>query len=554
MLRRLLAAFSRYRPRVLTLVVLMAISGLLVLANSIGVSTARSISSQTYPPAASELQFEVGKPAPSGSSFLNLSYGWPIVWRQYVIFAWMPAVLGENYSAARLAANLVIWLLLLAAPAVACEWLLRRYRPRWRFRLRLRFSLRTLLVATGLAAAFCAWFAPARNRANSQDPLIAAVNGHGGSLWGERWGPKWLDRYGADRFCRRIFGAEIAVRRVNDAKDRQELLQLLDGLSRASDLQYLHLKADQLSPELMAALAKLRRLETLQIEAEGLAPGADRGLADALVGMQRLRILSISGSYRLLNEPPSEWLTAVGRLSQLEHLRLRNWMVASEDLAPLTGLTKLKSLTLERLCVDPKSPEWDLPLLARLSPLVQLEVLDLKGSAVDDRDLQHIARQPRLKSLNLSGIYLTGRALADLAPLVALEELAVRFYPPVWEGWEAVVKLKGLKKLHIDDYNEEAWRSRDAMRGELPFGVLEHEIEDNLKAYNALRKTNPGLVIDDDDEPLRTFESRLAPQGELTRNLVHNSSDSDRYSRAVQAWKDKQAGKTAGVVNSPATK
>lgn len=535
MIRRSLAAFSRHRPRVLTLVVLMTIAGALVVANSIGVSTARSNPPKTHPPAAAELQFDVGKPAPGGSSYGNLSYGWPLGWRQYVIFAWTPEVLAENYSAGRLAANLAIWLVLLTAPAGACEWLLRRFRPQ------LRFSLRTLLVATGLTGSLCGWFAVAYHRANAQDPLIACVNRHGGRVWGERWGPQWLDRYGAGRFCRRVFGAKIDVGRVRDAKGRQEFDQLLDGLSRASDLQYLSLKADQLTPELIAALARLWRLEKLQIEAGGLAPGAGRALADALGGLRRLRVLSISGTF--YSEPPSEWLAAVGRLSQLEHLRLHNWMIASEDLAPLAGLTKLKSLTLERVCVDPNRPEWDLPLLARLPALVQLEALDLKGSAVVDGDLRHIARQPRLKSLNLSGVYLTGPALADLSPLANLEELAVRFYPPVWEGWKAVVKLKGLKKLHLDFFDEEVWRSRDAMREALPFGVLEHEVDECLRAYIAMRKANPGLVIDDDDEPLRKFEARLAPQGELIRNFVPNAFHSERFSQAVQAWKEKRAGK-----------
>lgn len=266
MIRRPLAAVSRYRPRVLTLVLLAAIAGLLVRANSIGVSTARSNPSKTNPPAAEELQFDVGKPAPGGSFYGNLSYGWPLTWRQYVIFAWTPEVLAENYSARRLAANLAIWLALLVLPAGICEWLLRRYRPRWRFRPRLRFSLRTLLIATGLAGSLSGWFAAAYHRANAQDPLIDCVNRHGGSVWGERWGPKWLERYGADRFCRRIFGAQIDIGRINVLKDRQEFQQLLDGLSRASDLQYLSLTAGQLTPELMAALGKLRRLETLQIE------------------------------------------------------------------------------------------------------------------------------------------------------------------------------------------------------------------------------------------------------------------------------------------------
>jgi hypothetical protein len=326
-------------------------------------------------------------------------------------------------------------------------------------------------------------------------------------------------------------------------KNPQEFQYLFDDVSRASDLQYLSLKADQLTPENITAIAKLRRLETLQIETEGLAPGAGRALADALGGMQRLRVLSISGSDRLLNETASEWLPGVGRLSQLKHLRLRNWMVASEDLAPLAGLTKLHSLTLERVNVDPNLPEWEVPMLAGLPALAQLEALDLTGSQLDDRDLPHIARLSRLKSLNLSGIYFTGPALADLAPLAALEELAVDFYAPEWDSLEALVKLKGLTKLHINSFDEEAWRSRDALRAALPDWVQDHEVGNSLRAFAALRKANPGLVIDDNDEPLRTFEARLAPLGEVIRDFIGIPSESDIFRQAVQAWKEKRAEK-----------
>jgi hypothetical protein len=113
----------------------------------------------------------------------------------------------------------------------------------------------------------------------------------------------------------------------------------------------------------------------------------------------------------------------------------------------------------------------------------------------------------------------------------------------VYGGFEALLKVKGLKKLHINSFDEEAWQSRDALRAELGFGVLDHEVDESLKAYAALRKANPGLVIDGNDEALKTFEARLAPQGELIRNFVHNSSESDRLSQAVQAWKEMQAGK-----------
>ena len=80
-----------------------------------------------------------------------MSYGWPLLWRQYLIVGgYGIEVVGETYSGIRLAINAAIWLILLAAPAACCEWVVRRYRPR------LRFSLRTLLAATALAERYAA--------------------------------------------------------------------------------------------------------------------------------------------------------------------------------------------------------------------------------------------------------------------------------------------------------------------------------------------------------------------------------------------------------------
>ncbi|HVW39389.1 MAG TPA: hypothetical protein VHB99_18860, partial [Pirellulales bacterium] len=151
-MRLRLGAFARYRPRVLTVILLAAIVAAIWLANSIEDYRLRKYHSTARPPPQSELQFNVEEASEAdfrGIADQNLSYGWPLLWRQYVVEFTMgtgPFIIAQNYSPARLAGNLGIWLVMLAAPASACEWLLRRYRPRW------PFSLRTLLVAVGLAA------------------------------------------------------------------------------------------------------------------------------------------------------------------------------------------------------------------------------------------------------------------------------------------------------------------------------------------------------------------------------------------------------------------
>ncbi|HEV3004961.1 MAG TPA: hypothetical protein VGX78_10895 [Pirellulales bacterium] len=166
-----------WRPRVTTIFVLMIVSAPTLLAN---------------------FSFDVvGTPSPPYMMerwVTKASFGWPLTWYWCVLVNGKGLGLfrGWDYSAVRLAGNLVIWLLMFTVVGLTWEWRSRRYWPQ------LRWSLRTMLVAVGLVAVVCAWCAAARNRAQEQDALIALAGDH--NVWVERWGPKWLDLVGADRF------------------------------------------------------------------------------------------------------------------------------------------------------------------------------------------------------------------------------------------------------------------------------------------------------------------------------------------------------------------
>ena len=465
-MRLRLEAFSRYRPRVLTLVLMAAIAAVLVLAN---------------------LSADVGG---ANVTAAYVEYGWPLIWRRYVVGLAGGSAL-DHVRVGRLTGNVAMWLFMLAAPGIACEWLMRRYRPR------LRWSLRTMLGAVGLVAAFFAWCASIHDRAEMQDQLIADFDARGSAVIEmENWGPKWFSLIVAERYLRRINYA-----RVYDAGPHAELLK---RLGRSPDLRYLELWLNEWTPEVAAAISDMPHV-------------------------RKLRILLRKSEHYLRNydddRVPHEWLAAIGKLKGLEKLDLE-WSVISDDSLPyLADLTSLKTLYwtdhirwVERVDFDSRRS------LARLPQLPQLETIDFTGALVGDHDVRQLAVLPRLKSLNLSETFVTAAGLAELASLGSLEELAIDQGIITASGLESLLALKRLRALHIIDDSGHAvhWGemkrlgasrtcfssigSETDLRGPLILDdghemfIREYEIDRCRSALQRLRRSNPGIVIDSDGE------------------------------------------------------
>ncbi|HVC94884.1 MAG TPA: hypothetical protein VND64_14405 [Pirellulales bacterium] len=517
-LRRRYCARLPDRLRIVTLIVLLVVAAPIVLAN---------------------LSQDEG--SLSFWSPRNPSYGWPLIWRWHNQKKWYGALteLDWNYSATRLTCNLAMWIVFLAAAGVACEWLLRRYRPR------LRWSLRTMLAAVGLMAMLCAWFTALRNRANVQDPIISTCEDRrhqGWHLYLERWGPKWLDLVGADRFRRRVVGADL-----NHYDDDDE--EFLKRLGRLPSLRYLNLSVEQLTPGMAAAMADMRQLRTLRID---------------------------NARYEGDEAFSPECLAAVGKLARLEELHLGG-PTDDRSLAYLGGLTNLKSLSLELAWElgeqdsDGSESKGVMLLLTHLPALPRLEAIDLRDSWSDQRDamvgdqsVRHLVVLPRLKSLNVSDIRITDAGWAELASLKSLEELAIGGVLVTEEQLQSLLALKRLKALHIQRYtavDEEAlaalpsvesieereisgegmsdWESELVFAYQclkelqmVQYGIydksdrmttvaldhgdkiyaLESEAEGLRRALDALRQSHPGIVIDSDPKWFDRYRGQKRPK------------------------------------------
>ncbi len=444
-MRSKVRALWHYRPRVLTLIVLVVIGAPVVLAN-----------------------LSEGAVHDNPGRALRAAHGWPFVWNWHNI-----AMVGYfdfrihswDYSAGWLAADALVWFLLLVAPAAACEWALRRYRPGF------RWSLRTMFAAIALAAACCGWYSTARNRADLQDPLLTAFSHEPyTTVWLERKGPKWLDLVGADRYRRYIVGARISTTDVErygaTVEDR------LQRISRLPKLRYLSLKADRLTPAMIEALSEMRQLRELRIETKSWKSEGD--------------------AKRLAHD----CLVAAGKMSRLERLHMQGTEIAAENLACLAGLTHLKSLSFSDAFGDQPS------LLTHLPALPDLEAIDLYFCQVSEEDLRHLATFPRLKSLGLRRVFVGDGGLADVAclkVLQALEELTLDYCLATPESLQSLQALKHLKVLHFD-----IWHSFDDPRPLAAIGldrgdetqVLETEREGFIAALRALRRSKAGIVID----------------------------------------------------------
>ena len=510
------AACWHYRPRVLTFIVLVVVAVTIVLANLSEDVRARSV--PFTGDSLTNLKFDVSGPVDHRLTFgtWNISYGWPLLWRQYVVaIGYGGQVVAELSSKSRLAGNVAMWLVMLAAPAAACEWLLRRYR------LRLRWSLRTMLAVVGLIAAFCAWYVVARDRANVEDPLITAIEARHGSVWLERWGPEWLDVVGADRLRRRIIGAQLGNvdKKVED---------LLERLARRDNLQYLILNVRCLNPRMAAALADMRQLRTFHLTVDDPTPEIGSRLSDALAQKPRLRTLSLcnlnpwnNGNDQRMSH---EILAAVANATRLESLYLSDMAIDGEDLACLGALPNLKFLNLADISIAADFDRSDLgaPLLSRLPTLSRLEELDLYRSEVGDGDLRHLNALSRLRSLSLIEAAVTNVGLAELASLESLEELTIGGDNVTAADLESLRTVSHLNTLHIGWFKGKC-SPGTSLRPDQLASLPDEEFDDWLRALEALRHAKPSLVIDggDDTPPLtarmigQRAESLIPPQYEL---------------------------------------
>jgi len=523
--RRLLRRYRprlHWRPRMTTLVVLLAVAAPIVLAN---------------------MSFEaslLAQPSWLQDGTLKAFFGWPLRWNWYFV-APFHDVYGWDFSAACLAGNVLVWLATLVLAASAWEWLLRRYPPRF------RFSLRTMFAATALVSLLCAWSISVWKRADEQDAFVASTQSVNNYVGVQRWGPKWLGLVAPDRLRRRIVHARVYVGRSSkwayeadqDADIAVEELKASDGQPLSADDEGLNAddeiaEMDRQDVELLRRLGRLSALRSLDIQCGLLTPA----MADALADLAQIEQLSLAGVHGdnlgfltglthlkslTLDVKDCEYnelemrkrLEAVGKLTQLRRLRLLGFPGA--EIAQLGKLVKLKSLTLdfdrffrgdeqrahecfaalgkmtqiERLqigrCEYLEIHPHDLACLGGLTNLKSLSLAISRTDMTRKELLAAIANLTKLRELRLEGDIVSA-GLAELEPLESLEELSSDYGMANGAAIESLVELKHLKAVHIAGLD-------------ISLALTSEEAEHLRRALKSLRQAHPGIVVNGDSRP-----------------------------------------------------
>jgi hypothetical protein len=454
------------RPYAITVIVVMIVSALTLLAN---------LSNDAFPERGPTQQ---------------RSYGWPFIWCRQIDMATMTAGLREwDFSAVRLAGNAATWLVICAVIGLASQWTSHRDL------LRIRWSLRTMLVGIAVVAVLCAWCNELRNRADEQDALIVRLHGDK-FVYFEHWGPQWLAVVGANRYRRRIVGAQVRIDNVEDKS--QENVSLITQLQRLPALKLLdvHFYRSRgpfvFRPEIPAALGAMRRLKILNVVVTQAHDGDESRIVTdecfaALPKLIRLEKLRVSAP-----EGDPTHLALLSTLSNLRALRLDirsfHYRSVGQDVNGATGVAK---------------PCW----LASLAVLPRLEILDLHDVQINGGNLNRIAHFPRLKALNLSCSTVSGEDLSQLAPLQSLEEIVIDEGTATAGAFESLMALKRLKAIHVTpSENDDAERSASlALDDGYDVMVVPEQVIRLARALRALHTLNAGITI---DGRYRAFDER----------------------------------------------
>lgn len=321
---------------------------------------------------------------------------------------------------------------------------------------RFRFSLRTLLVAFTVVSLWCGYFI---GRVKNERRAAEAVSAAWGEIaydWqirppnsdpkvkrtkpGPAWlrrrlGPHWFDQIvevrinefnnGGNRNRFALVGPPLAklpaLRSL--ALSREDLdLATCELLGRLTQVERLSLTARSvLEPQHTAAIARARGLEQLRLGYAKISPAAIRELAK-LPKLQEINISCDSfdpKTGRKLSEYllDDESASAIASLPRLRSVMLFETRITDVGVAALCELPRLETLVVS-------SPRVTSAVFEHVARARRLEYLGTWGWTIEDADLEQLRQLPNLTSLDLR-TNLTDESVRHLLPLERLKQLTL---------------------------------------------------------------------------------------------------------------------------------
>jgi Leucine Rich repeat len=329
--------------------------------------------------------------------------------------------------------------------------------PRRRFRL--RFSLRTFLIAFTLIGVFLGWFGRELVRVRRQREVVNQYLASGAKVHfdyqfdGKNFNvatppaPKILLRmFGDDLFTHLVY---VRWDSVSPASDK--LVALLPCLPQ---LKYIVLAGPRVSDRAITYLQKLPQLQELGlydvgIHSEGIGqlaqcPGLSNiSLYGQFVSDAHLKAIPLGDRLRifqLLRTPNvgDEGVSALANLKGLEYLDIYSApKVTNSGIAALSQLQHLKSLNI----LGTAMTDGALPDIGKLT---NLEFLRLDGHPISDAGVTALVGLKNLRYLQLLETRITNAAMGTIGKFSELEDLGLSY---TQVGDEGLNHLKGLSKL-----------------------------------------------------------------------------------------------------------
>ncbi len=337
---------------------------------------------------------------------------------------------------------------------------------RWWQRLRVRISMRTLMVLVLLIGGGLGWVV---RGARIQREAVAAIENEGGVYYDWQWDlekdtvldpskarlstPKWLiDWVGVDYF-HRVHGIMLGTRFGPAIPE-----DLMAQVARIEGLEYLSVDGEWANSDAMIAhFRSLTRLRELELDLsnptqvsllrelpnlKGLEHLAVSHVTDSnltqLLGLTRLKWLMIQGS-----GITNDGLAQLSGLTGLEELILQSTVINDAGMNFLSGMSYLKSLDLSRANIS----DAGLEVLAKIPGLVSL---DLSTTNITDQGLVHLRELTNLRHLSLVDTHITDAGLAQISGLTELQSLELSFTQITDAGLAQISGLTELQSLRLN--------------------------------------------------------------------------------------------------------